>query len=129
MVDLARSLGFFGGVHSDNKDDGAFPTGMLLYPTSLAGYISGKFFMVDFAIVIVPQPRDIVFFSGRHRHGGTPSRAPKGRTFVSLDAYRLSVVCYPNGNTVRGTAPTSFGPVGHGDSVLQVTPELRHRFE
>lgn len=129
VVDLARSLGFFGGVHVDNKDDGAFPTGMLFYPTDQPGYTSGRFYIVDFGIAITPKPRDIAFFTGRHHHVGTPSRAPKGANVVSLDAYRLTLVCYPNGNTVRGTAPTSFAPLGHGDGVLQVTPEMRHRFE
>lgn len=129
VVDLVRSLGFYGGTHTDRNDDGAFPTGMLLHPQLPKGYSGGIFVVIDFAVFIAPKPRDIAFFSGRHRHGGTPPRAPIGTIVVDPDAYRLTALCYPNGSNVRGTAPTAFAPLGHGDGVLQVTPELRHRFE
>lgn len=113
----------------DGMDDGSFPTGMVFHPRLPQDYFGGDFRIIDFGCFIIISSPIFAYFSGRNMHGGTPPRAPKGATTVTLDAYRFSVVCYPNQKTVRGTGPTSLGPLAAGDKVLTVPPEIRHRLE
>jgi hypothetical protein len=95
-------------------------------PSLPDGYSLGAFYILDLGIFCVPRPVDTVFFSGLQRHGGSPPRAPPGMN-VATDAYRFTVVAYPNSYTARGLGPVALAPLGAGDDLLTIGPEIRHR--
>lgn len=98
---------------------------MALLPSVPVGYSMGIFAYHDFMVFIKPSCPSFVFFTGLHRHGGTAPSPPSGQHCVQW-AYRLTVICYPNHATLRGTARHSLFPNPGGD-VYNMPPEIRWR--
>ena len=114
------ALGEFAVPHIDKYDEGAALTAMALLPSiPLPGYCPGIFAYHDFKIFIAPSGPAIVYFTGLHRHGGT-APAPKFDNVAREWAYRLSVICYPNGPTVQGTSRNPIAPFA-GFDVIKVS--------
>lgn len=88
------------------------------------GFDGGLFFYSDFGIFIQPKTFDIVYFSGKHSHGGTAAFAPEGVDPTPSD-FRFNVVLYPNEATVRNLGPTPLGPLSVRQD-LKITPEIHH---
>ena len=122
-----ESLGNFALPHTDNYDDGAALTAMALLPSVPKGYSMGIFAVHDLLSFIKPNGPSIVYFSGRHRHGGTAPAPPRGKDGRG-SAYRLTVICYPNAATLRGTSRISLSVIP-GAEVYNVPPELYWREE
>ena len=108
------SLGNFALPHTDNNDEAAALTAMAIIPSVPKDYSMGIFALHDFMVFIKPSGPSIVFFSGLHRHGGTAPSPPPGKPSVKW-AYRLTVVCYPNCATLRGSARASLLPIPNCD--------------
>ena len=133
---LSENLGSFAKPHIDRLDAGAALTAMVLILSTPANYSPGTFGFHDFKFVIAPAKTSIVYFTGLHRHGGTVplplnSRAP------NPTAYRLSIICYPNGRIMQGFSRNALAPWGavsdrKGRSkdlveVLKIPPEVQYR--
>ena len=114
---------------------------MALLPSVPSTYSCGIFAYHDFKIFIAPTEPSIVYFTGLHRHGGTAPAPLSGQKAVKW-AYRLSVICYPNGPTLRGESRHSLAPFSGFDvvkkdgeviekvqhkAVLKLPPEIRRR--
>jgi len=120
-----NALGDFALPHTDENDDGAGLTAMALLPSVPDDYSMGIFAYHDFKIFMKPTGSSIVFFTGRHRHGGTAPSPPPGVQSKKW-AYRLTVICYPNAATIRGTSRLSLHP-SPGGEVYNLPPEIRFR--
>lgn len=137
---FASALGQFAVPHIDKQDAGAALTGMTFLPSIPEDYSPGIFAYHDFKLFIKPTEPSIVYFTGLHRHGGTAPSPPPGQPAVPW-AYRLSVICYPNGPTMSGESRNSLVPFRGFDiakqdtspedsnrkDVLNIPPEVRHR--
>jgi hypothetical protein len=121
-------LGDFALPHTDNQDDGAALTAMALLPSVPKDYTMGIFAYHDFKMFIKPTGPTFVFFTGLHRHGGTAPAPPPGEQSVDW-AYRLTVICYPNHATIRGTSRLSLSPFAKGGDTWNLPPEVRRREE
>ena len=134
------SLGQFAVPHVDKQDSGAALTAMTLQVSAPESYSYGGFSYHDFGIKMRGGRLVIVYFTGRHRHGGTAPSPPLGETPVPW-AYRVAVICYPNGPTMEGKSRTPLAPLCGFDfvmkdpkardcdrtDVLKIPPELRFR--
>ena len=120
-----NALGDFALPHTDNNDDGAGLTAMALLPSVPDGYSIGIFAYHNFKIFMKPTRSSFVFFTGLHRHGGTAPSPPPGKRSKEW-AYRLTVICYPNAATIRGTSRLSLLPSPRGE-VYNLPPEVRFR--
>ena len=96
---------------------------MALLPSVPDGYSMGIFAYHDFKVFMKPTGPSFVFFSGLHQHGGTAPSPPPGDQSAEW-AYRLTVICYPNAATIRGTSRLSLFPSPHGE-VYNLPPEVR----
>ena len=74
--DLTTSLGSVGEAHWDMHDDPLGMTGMTCVSSLPSGYHPGFFFLLEFGLFIKCDKYTTLVFSGLHRHGGTPPRAP-----------------------------------------------------
>lgn len=103
------------------------------------GYDQGIFAYHDLKIFIKPQGIYTAFFTGLHRHGGS-APCPLPGTLAEDWAYRVTVICYPNGPTMGGESRNPLVPFcgfdiykkgaatqGNITGVLKVPSELRNR--
>lgn len=133
---LADALGQFGHSHIDENDSGAALTSFTLIPSFPDDYESGYFAYHDYMVYIAPTEISLLFFTGLHFHGGTAPSPPPGIPPIP-SAYRLGIVCYPNGKIMQGESRNALVPFcGSGDKgeknhhhkdVLKIPPELRNR--
>lgn len=141
VTTFQTALGQFAGAHRDRKDAAAALTAMGLVPCVPPNYRHGIFAYHNFKMFIQPTEPSFVYFTGLHRHGGTAPSPPAG---VQPDprAYRLAVICYPNGQTMQGDSRNALVPfrgfdivvrdanqAGGSDrkDVLKIPPEIRWR--
>lgn len=110
---------------------------MTLVLSTPSGYNPGVFALHDLKLFIKPTETSIVYFTGLHRHGGTAPSPSPGQD-PNPGAFRLTVICYPNGQIMRGRSRNSLAPWGVSDGkrhskdvyeVLKVPPEVRYREE
>jgi len=134
------ALGQFAVPHVDKQDAGAALTAMTFLPSVPGNYNPGIFAYHDFKLFIKSFEPSIVYFTGRHRHGGTAPSPPPGQLAVPW-AYRLAIICYPNGPTMEGESRNSLVPFRGFDivkkganpegndhkDVLKMPPEVRNR--
>ena len=135
-----NSLGQFAEPHIDSNDAGAALTAMTFLLSVPQHYDPGIFAYHDFKLYIKPTMPTVVFFTGRHRHGGTAPSPLPGQQVVPW-AYRLAVICYPNSPTMSGESRNALVPFcgfdvvkknpttqdnDHKD-VLKIPPEIRFR--
>lgn len=114
---------------------------MTLVPNIPENYSPGIFAYHDFKLFIQPLKPSIVYFTGLHRHGGTAPSPPPNQPTVPW-AYRLAIICYPNGPTIQGKSRNALVPFcgfdivtkkepRPGDNnrrdVLKMPPEIRNR--
>jgi hypothetical protein len=124
--------------HIDKQDAGAALTAMTLLLSVPENYNPGIFAYHDFKLFIRPLKPSIVYFTGLHRHGGTAPSPPHGHPIIPW-AYRLTIICYPNGPTMAGESRNPLVPfygfdvvkkevTGNNRSdVLKMPPEIRFR--
>lgn len=134
------SLGQFAVPHVDQQDAPSALTAMTLQLSIPDDYSPGIFAYHDFKLFIKPPGLSIAYFTGLHRHGGTAPSPPPGQPAVPW-AYRLAVICYPNGQTLSGRSRNPLVPFRGFDihknkhkgisenreDTLKVPPEIRHR--
>lgn len=129
------SLGQFAKPHFDRHDAGAALTAMTQLLSVPKGYDPGVFANHDFKIFIKTTEIFTAFFTGLHRHGASPPSPPPGQPLDS-SAYRLTVICYPNGKTIGGESRNSLVSFSYSDDansedngrdVLMLSPEVRFR--
>jgi len=137
---FSSSLGQFAVPHIDKHDAPAALMAMMFSPSIPEGYNPGIFAYHDFKLFIRPLELSIVYFTGLHRHGGTAPSPSSGQPSVSW-AYRLAVICYPNGPTILGESRNPLVPFVGGSivkqdakpgdkdrkDVLKIPPEIRRR--
>ena len=133
---LADALGQFGLSHIDENDMGAALTNLTLIPSIPDSYKPGHFAYHDYMIYIAPTTISLIFFTGLHFHGGTAPSPPPG-ILPAPSAYRLGIVCYPNGKIMQGESRNALAPFcGSGTKgeknhqhkdVLKIPPEVRNR--
>jgi hypothetical protein len=134
------ALGQFAEPHINKQDAGGALTAMTLLPSIPENYSPGIFAYHDFKLFIKPLKCSIVYFTGLHQHGGTAPSPPPGQPAVPW-AYRLAVICYPNGPTILGESRNALVPFRGFDitkkdpkavdnehkDVLKIPPEIRNR--
>ncbi|TDL13460.1 hypothetical protein BD410DRAFT_846930 [Rickenella mellea] len=104
--DMSGSLGNAGVSHFDTLDDGLGLTAIFAISDIPVDYDPGKLFLLEQNAYVVLKNYTVLVFSGLHRHGGSPPRAPVGAASVEPWALRVTVIWYPsrtflnrNGNT------------------------------
>jgi hypothetical protein len=134
------ALGEFAVPHTDGHDAASALTAMALLLSIPEGYKPGLFAYHDFKIFITPDHPSFVFFTGLHLHGGTPPSPSPGQPAEPW-AYRLAIVCYPNGSTMMGESRNPLAPFcgfdcvkkdpttvdANRNDVLKIPPEVRFR--
>lgn len=132
------ALGQFAYPHIDKQDAGAALTAMVSLPNIPDDYDPGIFAYHDLKMFIKPSGCWIAYFTGLHRHGGTAPSPPSGKP-ANPWAYRLAIICYPNGPTMGGESRNALVPFRGFDivlkketknnrkDVLKMPPEVRKR--
>ena len=115
---------------------GAALTNLTLIPSTPDDYESGNFAYHDYMVYIAPKAISLLFFTGLHFHGGAAPSPPPGILPVP-SAYRLGIVCYPNGKIMQGESRNALVPLcglgakgdknPHYQDVLKIPPEVRNR--
>ena len=103
---LTSSLGTVGEAHWDIHDDPLAMTAMTCMSSLPTGYDPGFFFLLEFGFFIRANKHTTLVFSGLHRHGGTPPRAPPG-IVPAKSAARITIIWYPAKDLLDRIAPIS----------------------
>ena len=112
--DLRGSLGSVGEAHWDIHDDPLGMTGMTCVSSLPKDYHPGFFYLLEFGLFITCKKYVTLAFSGLHRHGGTPPRAPRGVVPVKW-ATRVTIIWYPGKGVLDRTSPISLFKVSSKD--------------
>ena len=134
---FSEALGSFASPHIDRLDAGGALTAMTLILSTPSDYSPGIFALHDLMLFIKPTETSIVYFTGLHRHGGIAPSPPPGQN-PDPTAYRLTIICYPNGQIMAGRSRNALAPWRVADretrlkdvhEVLKIPPEVRYREE
>ncbi|THH11569.1 hypothetical protein EW146_g7993 [Bondarzewia mesenterica] len=128
---LKSQLGFFGSDHLDRHDDPGGLTCAIWFSQLPLGYDPGRFHLLELGVFVKLQNIGSLYFCGLRRHGGTPSRAPKGEQPKAW-AIRCLGILYPSNAMLENCMIYAVGSMLRSDAnatklLWTCGPELRQR--